>query len=151
MANSNAMCTSFKRDLLNGVHVFGTGVIRASTAADTFRAALYLTTASIGASTTAYSATGEVSGINYAAGGVAVVNGTPPAASGTTAYWTPTAAFLWPTVTLAASFDAVLVYNSSQSNKAVSTHTFGPQTVTAGNFSLTMPVNDGTNALLRIS
>jgi hypothetical protein len=49
------------------------------------------------------------------------------------------------------AFDAVLIYNSTQSNKAISAHTFGSQTVTAGTFTLTMPVSDATNALIRIA
>jgi hypothetical protein len=65
MANTQAMCTSFKGDLLTGIHNFGTGVVRAATTADTFKAALYLASATIDASTTAYTATGEVSGTGY--------------------------------------------------------------------------------------
>ncbi len=151
MANTQAMCTSFKGELLVGHHNFGTGVTRGSTAADTFKAALYLASATYNAATTAYSATGEVSGTNYTAGGVTVTNATAPSTSGTTAFWTPSASFAWTTVTLGTAFDAVLVYNSTQSNKAVSVHAFGSQTVTAGNFTLTMPANDATNALIRIA
>lgn len=151
MANTAAICTSFKQELLQGIHAFGTTVVRAGTTADTFKAALFLASASLGAATTTYSATGEVSGTNYTAGGVSVTNGNAPATSGTTAYWTPSASFSWTTVTLSTSFDAVLLYNSTQSNKAVAVFTFGAQTVTAGNFSLTMPTNDSSNALLRIS
>lgn len=151
MANTQAMCTSFKQELLNGIHAFGTTVTRGATTADSFKAALYLATATVNASTTAYSATNEVSGTNYTAGGVAISSWNAPATSGTTAYTTPTASFAWTTVTLATAFDAVLVYNSTQSNRAVSVHTFGSQTVTAGNFSLTMPTNDSTNALIRIA
>ena len=144
MANTQAMCTSFKQELLNGIHAFGTTVTRGATTADSFKAALYLATATYNASTTAYSATGEVSGTNYTAGGVTISSWNAPATSGTTAYTTPTASFAWTTVTLATAFDAVLIYNSSQSNRAVSVHTFGSQTVSAGNFSLTMPTNDST-------
>lgn len=151
MANTQAMCTSFKQELLNGIHAFGTTVTRGATTADSFKAALYLATATYNASTTAYSATGEVSGTNYTAGGVTISSWNAPATSGTTAYTTPTASFAWTTVTLATAFDAVLIYNSSQSNRAVSVHTFGSQTVSAGNFSLTMPTNDSTNALIRIA
>lgn len=145
------MCTSFKTELLNGHHAFGTAVVRGATTADTFKAALYLATATVNASTTAYSATNEVSGTNYTAGGVTVTNATAPTSSGTTAFWTPSASFAWTNVTLSTAFDCVLVYNSTQSNKAVSAHTFGSTTVTAGNFTLTMPANDATNALLRIA
>jgi hypothetical protein len=145
------MCTSFKTEILSGIHAFGTSVIRASTAADTLKAALYLASASQGAGTTAYGVSGEVSGTNYTAGGVTVTNATAPTSTGTTAYWTPSASFSWTNVTLSTSFDCALVYNSTQSNKAISVHTFGAQTVTAGNFTLTMPTNDATNALVRIA
>jgi len=151
MANSQAMCTSYKTEILSGIHAFGTSVIRASTAADTLKAALYLASSSQGAGTTAYGVSGEVSGTNYTAGGVTVTNATAPTSSGTTAYWTPSASFSWTNVTLSTSFDCALVYNSTQSNKAISVHTFGAQTVTAGNFTLTMPTNDATNALVRIA
>lgn len=152
MANSQAMCTSFKQDLLNGLHAFGTSVVRAATTADTFYAALYVTTASIGAGTTAYSATNEVSGTNYTAGGVAVTNATAPTTSGTTAIWTPSASIVYTNVTLATAFDCVLIYNNTAAGKnAVSSHTFGAQTITAGTLTLTMPTNDATNALIRIA
>lgn len=151
MPNSQAMCTSFKSELLTGKHNFGTGVTRGSTAADSFKAALYLTTATLGAGTTAYSATNEVSGTGYTAGGVAVTNGTAPSTSGTTAFWTPSASIVYTSVTLSTAFDAVLIYNSTQGNAAVSVHTFGAQTITAGTLTLTMPTNDASNALLRLA
>lgn len=151
-ANTQAMATSFKVEVLNGIHALGTSVVRAGTGADTIKAALYLASATMNASTTAYSATGEVSGTGYSAGGVTVTNATPPTSSGTTAYWTPSASFVWgPPVTLASAFDAVLLYNSTQANKAISVHTFGSQTITAGTFTLTMPTNDASNALLRVA
>jgi hypothetical protein len=151
MANTQAMCTSFKGELLVGHHNFGTGVVRGATTADSFKAALYLASATVNASTTAYSSTGEVTGTNYTAGGVAVTNGTAPATSGTTAYWTPSASITFTNVTLSTAFDAVLVYNSTQSNKAVSVHQFGSQTVTAGTFTLTMPTNDASTGLIRLA
>ena len=151
MANTQAMCTSFKDEILSGIHALGTTVIRAGTGADTLKAALYLASATVNASTTAYSATGEVSGSGYSAGGVTVTNATAPTTSGTTGYWTPSASFTYTTVTLTTAFDAVLVYNSTQSNKAISVHTFGSQTITAGTFTLTMPTSDATNALIRIA
>lgn len=150
-ANTQAMCTSFKGELLVGKHNFGVGVVRGATTADTFKAALYLASATLNAATTAYSVTGEVTGTGYTAGGTGVTNATPPSTSGTTGFWTPSASFAWTTVTLATSFDTVLVYNSSQSNAAVSVHTFGSQTVTAGNFTLTMPANAAGTALLNIA
>ena len=150
------MTTSFKGELLIGAHQFGavTLVSRVSLTApttDTFKAALYVATATYNSTTTAYSTTGEVTGTNYTAGGVTVTNATAPTTSGTTGFWTPSASFAWTTVTLAVSFDACLLYNSTQSNRAVSVHTFGATTVTAGNFTLTMPANDATNALIRIA
>ena len=156
MANTQSMCTSFMGELLTGTHNFGTAPIRAASTADTFKAALYVTTATINASTTAYSATGEVTGTGYSAGGVTVTNATPPSSTNTsstagTAYWTPSASISYTTVTLTTAFDTVLIYNSTQSNKAVSVHTFGSQTVTAGTFTLTMPSNTTSTALLRLA
>lgn len=152
MANTQAMATSFKQDILNGVHAFGTSVVRASTTPDVFKAALYLTTSNLGAGTGAYSATGEVNGAGYSAGGVVVTTATAPTTSGTTAFFTPSASIVFSNVTLTTAFDAVLIYNNTASGKnAVSVHTFGAQTVTAGTFTLTMPTNDATNALIRIA
>jgi hypothetical protein len=151
MANTQAMCTSFKTEILDGIHALGTTVIRAGTGADTLKAALYLASATVNASTTAYSASGEVSGTNYSAGGITVTNSNQPANSGTTAYWTPSASFTYTNVTLTTAFDAVLIYNSTQSNKAISVHTFGSQTVTAGTFVLSMPTSDASTGLLRIA
>ena len=150
MANTQAMCTSFMQELMTATHNFTTGT------GDTFKAALYLASATYNASTTAYSTSGEVTGTNYVAGGVTVTNGTSPlstnsSATAGVAYWTPSASITYTNVTLTTAFDAVLIYNSSKSNKAVSVHTFGSQTVTAGTFTLTMPTNNTTNALLRLS
>jgi hypothetical protein len=145
------MCTSFKTEILDGIHALGTTVIRAGTGADTIKAALYLASATVNAATTAYSATGEVTGSGYTAGGITATNANQPANSGTTAYWTPSASFTYTNVTLTTAFDAVLIYNSSQSNKAISVHTFGSQTVTAGTFVLSMPTSDASTGLLRIA
>ena len=151
MANTQAICTSFKNELLTGQHNFGVGVVRAATTADSFKAALYLASGTQGAATTAYSATNEVTGTNYTAGGVAVTNATAPAVSGTAAVWTPSASIAWSNVTLSTSFDCVTLYNSTQANRAVASYTFGATTVTAGNFTLTMPVNAAGTALLQLS
>ena len=153
MANTQAMCTSFKVDLLNAVHAFnGTGVpAHTVSTADTFKAALFTTAGSLGAATTAYSSTNEVSGSGYTAGGVAVTFGTAPSSTSTTAFITPSASITFSAVTLSTAFDAVLIYNSTQSNKAVSVHTFGSQTVTAGTFTLTMPVSDASTGLIRLA
>ena len=156
MANTQALCTSFLGEVLTATHNFGTAPTRGSGAADTFKAALYLTSATVNASTTAYSATNEVSGTGYTAGGVTVTNATAPLASNSSAtagvaYWTPSASITYTTVTLTTAFDTVLIYNSTQSNKAVSVHTFGSQTITAGTFTLTMPSNTTSTALLRLA
>ena len=150
MANTQAMCTSFMEELMEGVHNFTTGT------GNTFKAALYLASATYNASTTAYSTTGEVTGAGYTAGGVTVTNGTSPLATNTsttagTAYWTPSASITYTGVTLTTAFDAVLIYNSSSSNRAVSVHTFGSQTITAGTFTLTMPSNTTSTALIRLA
>lgn len=151
MANSQAICTSFKVELLKGHHALGTTVSRTGTSADTIKAALFLASSSQGASTTAYGTSGEVSGTGYTAGGVTVTNGTEPTNTSTTAHWTPSASIVYTTVTLTTAFDAVLLYNSTQSDKAIAVYTFGSQTITAGTFTLTMPTNDGTTGLLRIA
>jgi hypothetical protein len=156
MANTQAMTTSFMGELMTGTHNFGTAPVRATGATDAFKAALYLTSATVNASTTAYSASNEVSGTGYSAGGVAVTFGTPPTATNASAtagvaFVTPSASITYTTVTLATAFDAVLIYNSTQSDKAVSVHTFGSQTVTAGTFTLTMPTNNTTDALIRLA
>ncbi len=151
MANSQAMCTSFKVEILGGVHAIGTPPTRGTTAKDTFKAALFEDTASLGAATTAYSSSGEVSGAGYSTGGITVSNATDPASTGTTAYWTPSASLTYSNVTLTTPFDAVLIYNSTQSDKAVAVYTFGSQTVTSGTFILTMPTNDASTGLLRIA
>jgi len=153
MANTQAMTTSFKVDLFNAVHAFNATGIPAHTVstADTFKAALYVTTATVNATTTAYSASNEVSGTGYVAGGVTVTFGTAPSSSGTTSFLTPSASITYTTVTLATSFDAMLLYNTTQSNKSVAVYTFTAQTVAAGTFSLTMPVNDASTGLLRIA
>lgn len=151
MANSQAVCTSFKVELLKGIHALGTTVARGGTTKDTIKAALFLASASRGAGDTVYNTTGEVSGTNYTAGGVTVTNGTEPTNTSTTAHWTPSASIVYTTVTLSTAFDAVLIYNSTQGDKAIAVYTFGSQTITAGTFTLTMPTNDGTTGLLRIA
>jgi len=161
MANTQSMCTSFMQQLMVGEHQLGTATLVSRTSltaptTDTLKAALYLTTATVNAATTAYSASNEVSGTGYVAGGVTVTNATAPNSTNTTAtagvaFFTPSASITYTTVTLATAFDAVLIYNSTQSNKAISVHTFGSQTVTAGTFTLTMPSNTTSTALIRLA
>lgn len=115
------------------------------------KAALYLASASVGPGTAAYTATGEVSGTGYTAGGVSVTNANAAALDGTVAHWTPSADIVYSTVTLATAFDAVMLYSTSDSNRSIGVFTFGSQTITAGDFTLTMPTNDGTDGLVRLS
>ena len=161
MANTQSMCTSFMSELMLGQHQLGTSTIVSrgsltSPTTDTLKAALYLTTATINAATTVYTTSGEVSGTNYSAGGVTVTNATAPTSTNTSAtagvaYWTPSASISYSAVTLATAFDTVLLYNSTQSNKAISVHTFGSQTIAAGTLTLTMPTNSTSAALLRLA
>jgi hypothetical protein len=150
MANTQAMCTSFLGELMTATHNFTTGT------GNTFKAALYLSSATLNASTTVYSVTGEVTGAGYSAGGITVTNGTSPIATNSSAtagvaYWTSSASLTYTAVTLTTAFNCVLIYNSSSSNKAVSVHTFGDQTITSGTFTLTMPANATSTALLRLA
>lgn len=140
MANSTAVSVQFKQDSMTAILPGGIS---------TLKAALYLASATTNGSNTAYTATGEVSGTNYAAGGVAVTAATAPAVTGTTCYWTPSANIVYTNVTLATAFDCVMLYDTARTNKAIGTWTFGSQTVTAGTLTLTMPTNDAANALLR--
>lgn len=156
MANSSAICTSFKVEVMLGAHQLGavTIVSRTSLTApttDALKAALFLVSGSLGAGTTAYSTTSEVSGTNYSAGGVAVTNATAPTSSGTTAFWTPSAAIVFTTVTLSTAFDTVLLYNSTQSNRAILVFNFGSTTVTAGTLTLNMPTNAAGTALINLA
>jgi len=148
MAITQAMCTSFKVDLLNGIHAFGTTVARAGTTADTMYMALYTSSATLDATTTAYSATNEVSGTGYVAGGQALTT-VAPTSSGTTA-------FLdfdnetWTSSTITAR--GALIYNSTQSNKSVAVLDFGSdKTSTAGDFTVVFPTADASNAIIRIA
>jgi hypothetical protein len=161
MANTQSMCTSFLGELMLAQHQLGASTITSRTSltsptVDTVKAALYLASATVNAATTAYSVTGEVSGTGYTAGGVTVTNATAPTSTNASStagvgYWTPSASITYTTVTLSTAFDCVLIYNSTQSNKAISAHTFGSQTITAGTFTLTMPSNTTTTALLRLA
>lgn len=143
MASTQAMCSSFKQELFTGTHVIGTDVIKL---------ALYADAATLGAGTTAYSATNEVANSGtYAAGG-STITFQAPALSGSTAYTGPSSASTvsWTSFT-AANFSAALIYNSSKSNKAISVHTFGVQSITAGTFTLTFPTNGAGTAVLNLT
>ena len=142
MAITQAMCTSFKQEILVGTHNF------TLTTGDVFKIALYTSTATLDATTTAYSATNEVAGTGYTAGGETLTNVTPTT-SGTTAY-VDFADVTWTTATITAR--GALIYNSSQANKAVAVLDFGAdKTSTAGDFTVQFPAFDASNAIVRIA
>ena len=151
MAISQAMVTSFKVEILDGVHNFGTGVIRAGTGADTFKIALYTSSATLSAATTAYTTTDEVSssGTNYTAGGKTLVISQVPTSSGTTAFL-DFDDVTWDSATITSN--GALIYNATQGNKAVAVLAFGAdKTSTAGNFTIQFPAATSTTAILRIA
>lgn len=142
MAITQALCSSFKQELVTGTHNF-----TASTG-DIFKIALYTSAATLGASTTVYSTTNEVVGTGYTAGGKNMVSVTP-VLSGTTAICDFTDV-TWSTVTLTAR--GALIYNSSKANRAVLVLDFGSdKTATAGDFTIIFPVADASNAIIRIA
>lgn len=142
MAISQSMCTSFKVELMQALHNFTNGTGNA------FKIALYTSAATLGAGTTAYSATNEVSGTGYTAGGNTLTNVTPTS-SGTTAF-TDFADTTWSSATITAR--GALIYNSTNSNRAVCVLDFGAdKTSTAGDFTIVFPTADATNAIIRIA
>lgn len=149
MPISQAMATSFKVEILNGIHAFGTTVTRGATTPDTFKIALYTSAATLGASTTVYSTSNEVAtGGGYTAGGNTLTT-VAPTSSGTTAFldFNDTT---WSAATITAN--GALIYNSTQSNRAVAVLAFGgDKTSTSGDFTIQFPVPDASNAILRIA
>lgn len=143
MAISQAMCTSFKQELMTGTHNFTTST------GDTFKLALYTSSATLGATTTAYSATNEVSGTNYSAGGAALTNVTPTT-SGTTAL-TDFADLTFSNATVTAN--GALIYNDTAAgDPSVVVLAFGgDKTSTAGDFTIQFPTADASNAIIRIA
>jgi hypothetical protein len=141
-AITSAIATSWKAEIGVGTHNF-----TASTG-DTVKCALYTSSATLGASTTAYSATNEITGTGYTAGGVTMANSTPTT-SGTTAIF-DWADAQWTSSSFTAN--GCLVYNSSKSNKAIFVIAFGSdQTVTSGTFTIQWPTPDASNAIIRIA
>lgn len=139
---TQAMCTSFKKELFFAQHNF------AASGGHAFKVALFTSSATLDATTTAYSATNEVSSAGYTAGGFALTN-VDPSISGTTAMCTFSANPSWAGVTFTTS--QALIYNTSASNKAVAVLDFGGnQTVTAGTFTINLPAVTSTTALLRL-
>jgi len=138
MAISTAMCVSFKKELLEAEHDF---------TADTFKIALYTSSATLGASTTAYSTSNEVSGTGYTAGG-ATLTVVAPTTSGNSAFVDfSDVTFTSSTITARGA----LIYNSSKSNKAVIVLDFGSDiTTTNATFTITMPTASAGDAIVRI-
>ena len=146
---ANALCTSWKVEILQGLHNHTSGSGGGSaTTGNAFKIALYTSSASLSAAPTAYSATNEVSGTNYSAGGAALTNVTPTSSS--------TTSFLdWADVTWSSSSITTrfaLVYNSTVSNKAVLVLDFSSdQTSSSGDLTISWPAADASNAIIRIA
>jgi len=147
VAITTAMCTSFKKELLEGKHDFNT------TSGHTFKIALFTSSASLDASTTDYAASNEVSGTGYSAGGNTLTN-VDPTTSGTTAF-TDFADTTWSTATITAN--GALIYNTttdggSGTTNAVAVLAFGgDKTSTNGDFTIQFPAADASNAIIRIA
>jgi len=147
MAITSAVCTSFKKELLERKHDFNV------TSGHTFKLALYTSAATLGASTTAYTTSNEVVGTGYTAGGIALTN-VDPTSSGTTAFIDfNDATFTSATITAAGA----LIYNTttdggSATTNAVAVISFGAdKTSTNGDFVVQFPAADATNAIVRIA
>ncbi len=156
MAIDQAMCTSFKQEILQGIHNFtsgsGGGTTTTTGTGNTFKIALYTSSASLGAGTTAYSTSNEVSGTNYTAGGNTLTNVTPTTSS-TTAL-TDFADSTWSSSTITAR--GALIYNSStaagSANRAVVVLDFGAdKTSTNGDFVIQFPAAGASTAIIRIA
>ncbi len=142
MAITQAMCTSFKQELLQATHNF------TATTGNVFKIALYTSSATLSATTTAYSTTNESSGTAYTAGGNTLTNVTP-VISGTTAL-ADFANTTWTAATVTAR--GCMIYNSSAANRSVLVLDFdSDKTVTNGDFTIQFPVADATNAIIRIA
>ena len=154
MANVAGMCNSFKSEILRACHMFSPGVAtttRTLSSFDTMYLALYLSSATITFSTyTSYTATGELIGTGYTAAGKPMLS-TIVSTNGTSSFWTASSNVTWTTLTVSSAIDCAGMYNNSLTNKnSVAVFTFSAQTVTAADFTLTMPTNDGATALIRI-
>lgn len=118
----------------------------------TLKGALYLASATTGPTNTVYTATGELAASgNYTAGGANVTNANNAGLTSTTAYWTPSASISWTNLTSSGAFDAVMIYSTTDTNRNIGVFTFSSQSITAGNFTLTMPTNDSSTGLVRFA
>lgn len=142
MAISQAVCSSFKQELLEAEHDFTNGE-------HTFRIALYTSSATLGASTAAYTTSNEISGTNYVAKGAALTNVTPTL-SGTTGL-TDFADLTWSSATITAR-GGLLFNDSHASDSSVLVMDFGAnKTSTSGDFTIQFPAADASNAIIRIA
>jgi len=142
VAISTAMCTSFKSELMSALHDFD------NPGGNTFKIALYTSSAVLGASTTAYSTSNEVTGTGYSAGGNTLTS-VSPTTSGTTAY-VDFADTTWSTSTITAN--GALIYNANSSNAAVVTLAFGSDKSSSnGDFVIVFPTANATDAIIRIA
>jgi hypothetical protein len=151
LAIGQTLATSFKVEILDGIHNFGVGVIRATTAADTFKIALYTTLATLNSTTTVYTTQDEVTGTGYTAGGNTLVISQAPTSTNTeTVAWLNFENSSWANATFSA--DGALIYNSTQGNKAVAILNFGSTKTTANQtFTVTFPASTSSAAIIRIS
>ena len=151
MAISQTLATSFKVEILDGIHNFGVGVIRATTAADTFKIALYSTLATLNSTTTVYTTQDEVTGTGYVAGGnTLVISQVPTSTNTATVAWLKLQNASWPSATFSAN--GALIYNSTQGNKAVAVLNFGStKTTTNQTFTVTFPASSSSAAIIRIT
>lgn len=144
MAITQAMCTSFKVGILDGDFNFGAGTTQ------TFKIALYTSSATLSAATTAYTTSNEVTGTGYSAGGQALTVAQVPTSSGTTAFL-DFSDVTWTTATITARGALIYLANGT-TNPAVAVLDFGgDKTSTAGNFTIQFPTADASNAILRIA
>ena len=143
MAISQAMATSFKVGVLDGTFDFSSGT------SQVFKLALYTSSATLGATTTAYATTNEVSGAGYSAGGGTLTISQVPTSSGTTAFL-DFADLTFSTATITAR--GALIYKVGGGNPAVAVLDFGSdKTSTAGDFTIVFPTADSSNAIIRIA
>ena len=156
MAITQALCTSFKQEILQGIHNFtngsGGGTTTSTGTGNTFKIALFTSSASLGAGTTAYADSNQVSGTGYSAGGNTLTNVTPTVSS--TTDLTDFADTTWSSSTITAR--GALIYNSSttagSANRAVAVLDFGSdKTTSAGDFTITFPTADASSAIIRIA
>ena len=145
MANTAALSNQFKSDMLGWVN------------GRSMKAALYFTASTTNATNTVYTATGEATGTNYVAGGATVTNGNNASTvnstpAGDIQFWTPSASIVYPANMSVAAFDTVMIYDSTTPFHSLGTWSLGgSQTIVSGTVTLSMPTNNNSTALIRLS